>query len=177
MKGHVDRGLRYNLDLAPTLCDLLGGRPGATWDGTSYAGTIRSGADTGRDALVVSQCAHVCQRSVRFGPWIYMRTYHDGYHMLPQEMLFDIDEDPHETHDLAPERPEVCREAAHRYLAWHDSMMATAVVKTDPMQTVLSEGGPFHANGQLAAYCEFLEKTDRAYAIPELKARHPREFA
>ena len=55
----------------------------------SFAPALR-GADCGRPDLVLSQCAHVCQRSVRWGDWLYMRTYHDGYHLFPQEMLFDV---------------------------------------------------------------------------------------
>jgi choline-sulfatase len=176
-KGHVDRGLRYNLDLLPTLADLLSRPRGSTWDGTSYADTVRSGAESGREHLVISQCAHVCQRSVRFGPWLYMRTYHDGYHLFPQEMLYDIEKDPHEQHDLASERPEVCRQAAHTYLGWHDSMMASAQHQMDPMWTVMREGGPFHAKGALREYCKYLEATDRGNAIEELKRRHPQEFA
>jgi hypothetical protein len=46
----------------------------------------------------------------------------------------------------------------------------------DPMRQVLAEGGPCHAAGKLKDYCEFLEKTGRGWAIPELKKRHPREF-
>src|SRR5690606_27219772 len=71
-RGHVDHGLHYNLDWAPTCLELLGSNVPAPelWDGQSYAAAIRDGADAGRDELVVSQCAHVCQRSVRFGKWL-----------------------------------------------------------------------------------------------------------
>ena len=48
--------------------------------------------------------------------------------------------------------------------------------EADPMTTVLAEGGPFHSRGQLRRYCERLGTTGRAWAVPELKARHPREF-
>jgi len=47
---------------------------------------------------------------------------------------------------------------------------------TDPMWTVMKEGGPAHSRGFLAKYCEFLEQTGRGWAIPELRKRHPREF-
>ena len=49
----------------------------------------------------MSQCAHVCQRSVRFDDWLYMRSYHDGYHLFPQEMLFHLATDPHEQRNVA----------------------------------------------------------------------------
>lgn len=134
--------------------------------------------DTLRPDLVLSQCAHVCQRSVRWGPWLYLRTYHDGYHLFPDEMLFNVTDDPHEQHDLAPSRPAECREAAHRLRQWHDRMMRTmpAGYATDPMQTVLAEGGPMHARGQLAQYCERLQATGRGAHVAELRRRHPREF-
>lgn len=175
--GTTDEGLHYSLDLAPTIADLLGREPAPIWDGQSYAETLRTGTDTGRDQLVISQCAHVCQRSVRFGDYLYMRTYHDGFHLFPKEMLFNLVEDPHEQHDLAPAHPELCREGAARLLNWHDEQMATSATDIDPLWTVMREGGPFHARGNLKSYCAHLEKTGRAWAIPELRAKHPQEFA
>jgi len=91
LKGHVDRELRYNLDLAPTVSELLETKPWDNWTGESYAGTLRNGSkDGGRSELIISQNAHVCQRSVRWDDWIYIRTYHDGYHPhFEDEMLFN----------------------------------------------------------------------------------------
>lgn len=175
-KGHVDKGLHYNLDLLPTLAQLLGKQPSERWDGQSYAPAILNGEDCGRDYLVLSQCAHVCQRSVRFGPWIYIRTYHDGYHLFHDEMLFNIEEDPHEQFDVAQQNRSVCWQAVYYLNEWHDSMMKTMPYAVDPLWTVINEGGPFHAKGHLKRYCEWLEKTGRGHAIPELKRRHPREF-
>ena len=127
--------------------------------------------------LVLSQCAHVCQRGVRFDDWMYLRTYHDGYHLFPEEMLFDVAADPHEQHDLAPARPEVCQQAASRLAQWHTEMMGSMPETVDPLWTVMKEGGPYHARGHLRAYCDYLERTDRGWAVPELKRRHPQEFA
>lgn len=176
VQEHVDTGLHYNLDLAPTLAELLGQEPSARWDGQSYAPALR-GEACGREELVVSQCAHVCQRGVRWGSWLYMRTYHDGYHLFPDEMLFNLAEDPHEECDLAPERPDLCREGAARLSAWHDQMMATQPegYTVDPMRTVLAEGGPFHTRGHLEEYCRYLEATERGWACAELRRRHPGE--
>lgn len=174
--GHVDRGLHYNLDLAPTLAELLGTDAHPSWDGASYAAAMTQGADCGRPYLVVSQCAHVCQRGVRFGPSLYMRTYHDGYHLFPDEMLFDLEQDPHETCDCAAQQPESCREGARLLRDWHEAMMASMPGAVDPLWTVMQEGGPEHARGALPAYCARLEATGRGWAVPELKRRHPREF-
>jgi len=176
--GHVDGQLHYNLDLAPTLAELLGRAPKPIWDGQSYALAITAGQACGREYLVISQCAHVCQRAVRWGPWLYIRTYHDGYHLFPDELLFDLDSDPHEQHDLAQARPEVCAQGLRYLTEWHNQMMRTMPpgYSEDPLRLVMAEGGPFHARGHLKAYLERLSATGRGDAIPELSRRHPQEF-
>ncbi len=174
--GRADTGLHYNLDLAPTLADVFGLPPAPAWDGQSFASALRDGESCGREHLVLSQCVHVCQRSVRFGRWLYMRTYHDGYHLFPDEQLFDLAEDPHEQIDLAGQHPDVVREAVYQLARWHDGMMATADTDRDPLWTVIREGGPFHARGHLREYCEFLENAGRRAAAEQLRARHPDEL-
>ncbi len=176
MRGYMDPGLHYNLDLPPTFAELLGSEPEEGWDGTSFAPAIERGEACGQDFLVLSQCAHVCQRSVRFENYLYIRTYHDGYHLFPGEMLFDVEQDPHEQCNIAEQHPEKVREAVYRLNSWHDRMMKTMESDRDPLWTVMKEGGPYHTRGELKAYCEFLEKTGRGYAVEELKKRHPREF-
>lgn len=184
-------GLHYNVDLLPTLAELLGGfrtpfmprvcgkGPDPMYDGTSFAGDLMSGEDrTGREYLVVSQCAHVCQRSVRFGDYLYVRTYHDGYHLTPDEELFDIRKDPHETVNIAKENPEVCWHAAWYLERWVAEQMLkmSSEAYDDPMWREIHEGGPFHCKGYLNEYCKRLEETGRGWAVPELKKRHPHEI-
>lgn len=182
-EGHVDKDLHYNLDLLPTLNTLLNVdlshypkvfQP--IWDGQSFDKVITEGKSCGRDYLVLSQCAHVCQRSVRFNNWLYIRTYHDGFHLFDKEMLFDIENDPHQQENLAAERKDICQAAVSKYLDWHDEMMLTMDDDIDPMWTVIREGGPGHARGCLKKYCEHLQKTNRGWAIEELKKKHPTEF-
>lgn len=186
--GHVDDGLHYNLDLLPTLADILGKAPGTAssgaatgrqppvWDGRSYLDALRDGVAAGREYLVLSQCAHVCQRSVRFDRWIYLHTYHDGYHLFPTRMLFDLENDPHEQFNLASKYPDICQKAQAYLGEWHEEMMWTMDVPLDPLWVVMQEGGPHHAKGQLKRYCDSLVGTPREWAIGELKRRHPGEF-
>jgi len=175
-KGHVDGGLHYNLDLAPTLARLLGVEPKAAWDGGSFARSVTDGEAEGRPYLVVSQMAHGCQRGVRFDRWLYLRTWHDGYRLFDRDMLFDVEKDPYEQRNVAAENPQVVDRAASLYLDWHDSMMRSMEKAEDPLWTVMGEGGPYHTKGHLGAYCGRLEKTGRGWAVPELKRRHPGEY-
>jgi len=176
IKDSEDTGLHYNLDLGPTLADLLGVNPMPSWQGKSYKPALEKGKECGREELILEQCAHVCQRSVRFDEWLYIRTYHDGYHLFPKEMLFNVEDDPYETNDLAEENPDICREATWRLMNWHDDMMALRKDDKDPLWTTIREGGPFHARGHLAKYIERLRETGRLSGIDELKKRHPEEL-
>lgn len=81
----------------------------------------------------------MCQRSARFDHYVYIRTVHGGYHLLPDEMLFDLEADPHEQHNLAQERPDLCAKGAKLILDWNDAMMKTSAYDADPMWTVMRE--------------------------------------
>lgn len=177
MKTGVSEALHYNLDLVPTIAELFDLPAYQRWDGESYAEALRTGSDPGRPYLVLSQCAHVCQRSVRFDDYLYIRTYHDGYHLFPKEMLYHIKEDFHEQHDLAKERPELCDRACRYLTDWHHDMLMTAESDVDPLWTVIREGGPYHAKGNLPSYCLRLEETGRAEGAAQLRSKHPNEFS
>ena len=170
-------GLHYNLDLIATLADLINAKPSAEWDGKSFAKTITEGLDCGHDYLVLSQMAHVCQRSVRKGDYLYIRTYHDGYHLFPKHMLFNLKTDPHEENNLASLHPELVNEFAAKLLDWHDEAMKKNNYQyEDPLSLVLKEGGPFHASNQLKNYLPHLEKTNRHKYIEIYKKAYPHEF-
>jgi len=168
----VDRALHYQADWAATMLELVGAEVPALWDGVSFAPAFRQGAEQGRDFLVVSQCAWSCQRGVRVGPWILLRTYHDGLKDLSPIMLFNLERDPHETTNLAQERPEVVKECLALLEQWHGEMMTTSLHDVDPLWTVMREGGPFHTRGHLQAYVERLGETGRAHHAEKLLAQY-----
>jgi choline-sulfatase len=175
MRTGKDEGLHYNIDLTRTMADLLKTEPIPDGDGLSFAETLEDGTECGRDHLIVSQCAHVCQRAVRWDDYLYIHTYHDGYHLFPDEMLFNVKKDPHELYDLAQERQNLCDHAARLLLSWEHEMMLSGKYEGDPMWTVIREGGPFNASGMLPMYLKRLEETGRKEGADELRKRHPVE--
>ncbi len=170
----VDHGLHYQLDLLPTVAELIHRPASPRWDGQSYAPALWTGQDCGREALVISQCAHICQRSVRWGNWLYMRTYHDGYRLFPDEMLFDVAADPHLQREIAQENAALVLEGRSILAGWQDEMLGAMPpgCTVDPMRTVLLEGGPFHTRGYLESYLERLRQTGRADKAEQLAQRH-----
>ena len=173
----VDDDFHYQLDFGPTLLDLAGVDHQPGWDGRSFAPSLTDGESCGRDHLVLGQAAWTAQRAVRWDDWLLLRTYHDAFMNLPGVMLFDLADDPHETTDLATERPETVRRGLALLDAWRDDRMLEAATgraggnpdapgsETDPLWQVLQEGGPFHPTGAdddfLPAYLERLRETGR----------------
>ena len=153
----------YNLDLAATIVQLVGGDCPDLWQGSSFDSALRSDNVDGRPYLVLSNGAWSCQRSVRWERWILIRTYHTGLKDLPAYMLFDLDTDPHEQHNLASSRPDILGRGLLLLDHWMGDQMGSSL-RGDPFWGVMAEGGPHHANTNHAtwpAYLEHLRATGR----------------
>jgi arylsulfatase A-like enzyme len=167
------RALHYQIDVIATLLELLEQEVPASWDGKSFASDLLAGADVGRDHLVLSQGAWTCQRGVRFEDFILMSTMHDGYHLFDEVLLFDLKQDPFEQHNLATERPDVSAHALTLLSRWHATMLPHAARGRDPLDNVISEGGPFHVRAELPAYLRRLRDSGRADLAARLAAKYP----
>jgi len=166
------RALHYQIDVTASLLELLGQSVPDSWDGQSFATHLRSGADVGRDHLVMSQGAWTCQRSVRFGDWLLIATLHGGYHLFDEVMLFDLKRDPHEQQNLAGTHADIAGRGLMLLSQWHSRMLPHAARGRDPLVHVMQEGGPYHVRGELPAYLERLRATGRADQAALLAARY-----
>jgi len=159
--GTVDPGLHYQVDVVATVLDLAGAQVPEQWDGVSFLGALVDRRPTGRPGLVLSHGAWTAQRSVRIDRWICIRTYHDAFHGFPEVQLFDVVADPHETHDVAADHPDVVGDARARLADWADDALARSPAGVDPLWTVLSGGGPWHSRVDVAWYLDRLRSTGR----------------
>lgn len=176
-KARVDHTFHYHFDFAATVTELVGGTIPDNWDGISFAEAFRNGEELGRDYLVVSAGAASFTRSVRFDDYLCLRVYHDGYQCFPNDiLLFDVRNDPHEQHNLAPERSDLVGKAMVLLDEWYGRMLHTATHPQDPMWSVIVEGGPQDTRGWLRAYQERLRQTGRAHWAEKLGAKYPREL-
>ena len=103
-----------------------------------------------------------------------IRTWHDGLKNFPEIMLFNIEDDPHETTNLADTHPEIVNEGIAHLEKWHADCMATSRTGIDPMWVVLQEGGPLHTRSDLEPYCERLRETGRSHHADRLMLKHGR---
>ncbi len=173
--GTADDRLMYSLDMGATSLEWSGIDVPADWDGKSFAGDFQAGGSrVRRDHLVLSQLAWCAQRSVRWDRYIWIETYHDGYHDYPQHMVFDLQADPHEQQNLSAERPELVAHGKALLHDWHGEMREDATHKIDPLDTVMAEGGPYHVRNKGPVYLPRLKTTGRG-AIAERfeRRRHP----
>ena len=72
--GKIDAGLHYNWDLGITLAELISSKNKTSIYNINFAATIKIGTNTGQSYLILSQCAHVCQKAVRWEPRIYIKN-------------------------------------------------------------------------------------------------------
>jgi choline-sulfatase len=166
------RALHYQIDVSATILELLGQSVPESWDGQSFAASLKGRVDAGRDHLVLSQGAWTCQRGVRFDQWMLLSTLHGGYHLFDDVMLFDLRSDPFEQHNLAKVRAEVAGRGLTLLAEWHASMIPHAARGRDPLENVIREGGPYHVRGELPKYLERLRATGRAGEAQLLQARY-----
>lgn len=173
----VDRSLHYHYDWAATVIELAGGVVPPRWDGCPFTDAFRAGTEQGRPYLVTSHGAWSCQRGVRFAQYLCLRTYHDGHKQLAPVMLFNLADDPHEQHNLAAERPDLVDRAMGMLAEWHHEMLTASAHDSDPLMTVLRDGGPHHTRGELPAYLDRLRATGRAEHADQLAALHSDELS
>jgi arylsulfatase A-like enzyme len=165
---HCDN-LLYNIDLAPTLCDLLGIPIPSGWQGTSFADAIRGREIGPREYLVLGQGAHTYQRAVRTRDHMYIRTYHPGCMKVDWEQLYDVSNDPHLTDNLIDREPELAARMRSHLAEWLHAYAGRPGALPDPMQTTL-QVGPTYYNDPVA-YGEHLRATDRAHLADDLERR------
>ena len=90
-------------------------------------------------------------------------------------MLFNLTQDPYEQHNLSQEQPEIANQAMAYLADWQQQMALAAPSDTDPMLTVLREGGPFHTRGRMHAYLQDLRSSGRTQHAERLERLHPDE--
>ena len=131
--------LLYNVDLAATLCDLLGADVPSEWDGESFASHLRGEGGIDREYLVWGHALYTVQRAVRTKQHLMIRTYDDiGMPIRPVE-LYDMDADPYQTRDISTSDPDTLMRCDHYLTEWLQEQLMTPDAIPDPFDAVLRE--------------------------------------
>jgi arylsulfatase A-like enzyme len=139
-KGTSSQAFMYNVDYAPTICDMLDIPIPADWDGTSYRANLEGRDGQDREFLVWDSGLYTVQRAVRTKTHLYIRTYDRWqYANWSGEELYDMVNDPCETTDLAAECPDLVRECRSLMDSWVAEQQAKPNPVPDPLEEVLAE--------------------------------------
>jgi len=143
--GSATDSLIHTLDIAPTLCNMFGAPVPPGWDGKALTPALEGRDFPGRPYLVIDHGIYTLQRSVRSADWMLVRTLHPGVYPYEDDVwLYDMRADPHQTTNLAAERPDVVRE--HEAIMnewWYEN---AANHQPDPLAAAV-ESGPFQYYG------------------------------
>lgn len=104
----------HHVDVMPTLLALAGidEAPGKPFDGKNCVATIRDGAPSPHDDILIN--VEVFRGAIRKGPWKLIKTS-----LLPGKTeLFDVVADPSETTNRAAEHPDLVRDLEDRLLGY-----------------------------------------------------------
>ncbi len=167
-RGRCD-AMIYGMDLGPTLCDLLGLPTPARWDGHSFAQALEGGTFAGWPYQVWDHGIYTFTRAVRTREWLMIRILHPGLYPYDEPvMLHDMDSDPHQTVNLARERPDVVGEMTRLMEEWRQEQIRKGG-GPDPLERMVPLG-PFLYYSPESMYHR-LERTSRGHLVSELKAR------
>lgn len=137
--GKHSQAFLYNVDFAPTLCDLLDLPVPREWDGESFKKNIRGEDGLDRDYLVWDCGLYAVQRAVRTRSHLMIRTFDDyGYPFAPVE-LYDMIDDPFQTRNLAEEDPECVGKCSRLMSEWVQQQMMKPHWVSDPISDILNE--------------------------------------
>lgn len=161
--------LLYNIDLGPTLCELLGLPTPAGWHGMSFAPAIKGLPFEGRGMLFLGHGAHTYQRAVRTADFLYVRTLHTGCFRTEPEELFHVTSDPHLTRNVLGEYPDLVKRLQAAQSDWWHRYAGAAGAPPDPMQATLGEGPVLYT--QPERYVRFLEERGRLDHAQHLRTR------
>ncbi|GHH97905.1 sulfatase family protein [Neobacillus kokaensis] len=141
--GKVNQHFIYNVDIMATVADMLELPVPTGWDGTSFLPVLKDEEVEGRDYLVLEHGLYACQRAVMDRKWYFLYTYHPGFYDIEQVILYDLENDPHQTINVAQEYPEVVEKMYFRLSKWVEGNISKNGVGKDPMREILASGGPF----------------------------------
>ncbi|MGH2344430.1 MAG: sulfatase family protein, partial [Chloroflexota bacterium] len=138
------KALVSNEDVLPTLCESAGVPPPSELTGLSLQPLLKGAVSQVRDRLALAESSRQASLALRTQRWKLIVPIVSGAAgeplpdvygrpRSPDPMLFDLDDDPHERHDLSGEQPELLAALGKDLARWRTAT-AAATGEPDPIQ-------------------------------------------
>jgi len=161
----------YQLDLCPTLCEMLDVPAPERWDGASFAAALRDEPFSGRDYVVCEESICTLQWAVRTRRHFFGFTVHPGVYRIDEpRWLYDLEADPHGTQNLADSQPEVADRLEGLWKQWREEQLSRHGAHPDPMERLARR----MAEEDIGKFIGYLRDTGRARQADEILARRER---
>ncbi len=167
--GTKSDALIYGLDLAPTLCEMLGASVPERWDGRSFAGAIRGEPFDGWPYQVWDHGIYTFTRSVRTPEYLLIDILHPGLYPYDEPcLLHDLRTDPHQQINLAHDRPDVAADLRNKMCEWKAEQLRKGAAP-DPLEAMVSEGPFLYYDPESMG--RWFDATNRSHLREDLKVR------
>lgn len=134
--GSARDELVLNLDVPCMVSDALELGVPAGWSGQSTLPLLQGKEwDKPRSHLVWSHGLHTRQRAVFDGRWCFIRTYEPSYYEYPPRLLFDLENDPHQTQNVLDTEPERAAQMEATLREWEQAQVAETGLP-DPLREI-----------------------------------------
>jgi arylsulfatase A-like enzyme len=127
-------GFVQNLDLAPTILDLIGIPDRERMEGLSLLPPIFGLREGNYDEVYLSEATWELKRGLRTQRWKFINSLEQDRHGRPMQELFDLERDPQEQQNVVVQYRNVAQELEARLNAWVAQRLAETGRGSDPLR-------------------------------------------
>lgn len=133
-RGRRVPGFVQNVDLAPTILDLIGIRDRDEMEGLSLLPAIMGTRDGNYEEMYFSEATWQLKRAIRTERWKLIDSLEPDPHGRPMQELFDLEADPNEQTNVIERYPDVAGDLQTRLRQWVARRLAETGRAVDPLR-------------------------------------------
>ncbi|HIE50751.1 MAG TPA: sulfatase [Armatimonadetes bacterium] len=120
-----------HLDIAPTICDLLGVEKPAQFEGRSLMPALQGEEVAGYEAIYACEASRMAKWAIRTKEWKLLKNVDPGQYHVDYDELYHVADDPHETQNLLDQCPAVRDRLELQLNRWREQQLGP---RPDPVR-------------------------------------------
>ena len=131
--GRVFENLVQQVDIAPTILDILNIENVYDMDGISLFPFIKGESNSTHDVVYFSENTYQCKRGIRTKEWKFLKVMDEELYGVPPKELYDVRKDPQELLNLVDRNRAIADRLEKQMDAWVKSILKKRR-KEDPLK-------------------------------------------